>query len=51
MEAVTLVLELQDKFKQQDYHDILLARHLLPPELLNKAVEENFEAPLPAVQH
>ena len=38
-------LRLKDKFNQQDFHDFLLAQGLLPPEVLNKAVEENFIAP------
>ncbi len=35
-------LYLEDKFDQQEYHDFLLAQGLLPPELLRKAVKENF---------
>ena len=38
-------LRLKDKFNQQEFHDFLLAQGLLPPEVLNKAVEENFIAP------
>lgn len=38
-------LRLKDKFKQQEYHDFLLAQGLLPPEVLRKAVNENFIAP------
>ena len=38
-------LRLKDKFNQQDFHDFLLAQGLLPPELLSKAVSENFIAP------
>jgi len=38
-------LRLKDKFKQKDFHDFLLAQGLLPPEVLNKAVAENFIAP------
>ena len=38
-------LRLKDKFDQQEYHDFLLAQGLLPPEVLNKAVTENFIAP------
>jgi hypothetical protein len=43
-------LRLKDKFNQQDYHDFLLAQGLLPPELLNEAVQKNFVAPLMAAQ-
>jgi len=39
-------LRLQDAFRQKDFHDFLLAQGLLPPELLQKAVEENFVAPV-----
>ena len=39
-------LRLKDKFRQRDFHDFVLAQGLLPPEVLNKAVEENFIAPL-----
>ena len=38
-------LRLKDKFNQQEFHDFLLAQGLLPPEILNKAVTENFIAP------
>jgi len=38
-------LRLKDKFNQQDFHDFLLAQGLLPPAVLNRAVEENFIAP------
>ena len=38
-------LRLKDKFNQRDFHDFLLAQGLLPPEVLNKAVTENFIAP------
>jgi uncharacterized protein (DUF885 family) len=38
-------LRLKDKFNQQEFHDFLLAQGLLPPEVLNKAVAENFIAP------
>jgi hypothetical protein len=38
-------LRLKDKFNQQEFHDFLLAQGLLPPEILSKAVEENFIAP------
>jgi hypothetical protein len=39
-------LLLKDKFNQRDFHDFLLAQGLLPPEILNKAVEQNFINPL-----
>jgi hypothetical protein len=39
-------LRLKDKFSQQDFHDFILAQGLLPPEVLRKAVEENFINPL-----
>jgi len=38
-------LHLKDKFDQQEFHDFILAQGLLPPEVLNKAVAENFIAP------
>lgn len=38
-------LRLKDKFDQQEFHDFLLAQGLLPPEILEKAVTENFIAP------
>ena len=38
-------LRLKDKFNQQEFHDFLLAQGLLPPEILQKAVTENFIAP------
>ena len=38
-------LRLKDKFNQQEFHDFLLAQGLLPPEVLNRAVTENFIAP------
>lgn len=38
-------LRLQDGFNQQEFHDFLLAQGLLPPEMLSKAVRENFIAP------
>jgi len=41
----TTELRLKDKFDQQEFHDFLLAQGLLPPEILNKAVTENFIAP------
>jgi hypothetical protein len=39
-------LRLKDKFNQKDFHDFLLAQGLLPPEVLSKAVNENFIAPI-----
>lgn len=39
-------LRLKEKFNQQEFHDFILAQGLLPPEVLNKAVSENFIAPL-----
>jgi len=39
-------LRLKDKFNQQDFHDFLLAQGLLPPEVLQKAVDKNFIEPL-----
>jgi len=39
-------LLLKDQFNQQAYHDFLLAQGLLPPEVLHKAVVENFIGPL-----
>jgi len=41
-------LRLKDKFNQKDFHDFLLAQGLLPPEVLQKAVDENFIKPLMA---
>jgi hypothetical protein len=38
-------LRLKDRFEAREFHDFLLAQGLLPPEVLNKAVEENFAAP------
>ena len=38
-------LRLKDRFEAREFHDFLLAQGLLPPEVLNKAVEENFVAP------
>ncbi len=35
-------LALRNKFNQQAYHDFVLAQGLLPPELLTKAVMEEF---------
>ena len=39
-------LKLKEKFNQQDFHDFILSQGLLPPDLLAKAVEEDFVAPL-----
>jgi hypothetical protein len=39
-------LRLKDKFDQQDFHDFLLAQGLLPPEVLQRAVDKNFIKPL-----
>lgn len=41
----TTEARLKDHFNQQEYHDFLLAQGALPPELLAKAVKENFIAP------
>ena len=38
-------LRLKDKFSQQDFHDFILDQGLLPPDVLAKAVEDNFIAP------
>jgi hypothetical protein len=38
-------LRLKDKFNQREFHDFLLAQGLLPPEVLSKAIDENFIAP------
>jgi hypothetical protein len=38
-------LRLKDRFEAREFHDFLLAQGLLPPEVLNKAVEQNFVAP------
>jgi len=38
-------LKLKGKFNQREFHDFLLAQGLLPPEVLRKAVDENFIAP------
>jgi len=39
-------LRLKDRFNQKDFHDFILAQGLLPPDVLNRAVEVNFIAPL-----
>jgi hypothetical protein len=41
----TTEARLKDGFNQQEYHDFLLAQGALPPELLAKAVSDNFIAP------
>src|SRR5690606_151911 len=38
-------LALGDKFNQKEFHDFLLAQGILPPELMAKAVEEEFVKP------
>ncbi len=38
-------LKLKDKFNQKAFHDFILAQGLLPPDLLKKAVVENFITP------
>ena len=35
-------LALRDDFDQQSYHDFILAQGMLPPDLMNKAVMEDF---------
>jgi hypothetical protein len=39
-------LRLKERFNQRAFHDFLLAQGLLPPEVLNEAVERNFIQPL-----
>jgi len=39
-------LALGPKFRQQSYHDFIIAQGLLPPELLEKAVMEGYVKPL-----
>jgi hypothetical protein len=39
-------LRLRARFNQRDFHDFILAQGLLPAEILNAAVEENFVTPL-----
>jgi uncharacterized protein (DUF885 family) len=41
----TTEMRLKDKFNQKEFHDFLLAQGLLPPELLAKAVNQNFITP------
>src|SRR5690606_23988104 len=38
-------LALGEKFNQQEFHDFVLAQGLLPPDLMAKAVEEQFVKP------
>lgn len=38
----TTELKLKDQFKQKDFHDFILSQGLLPPDLLAKAVSEEF---------
>ena len=38
-------LRLKDRFDQQEFHDFLLDQGLLPPEVLQRAVDRNFIAP------
>ena len=38
-------LKLKDKFKDQEFHDFLLAQGLLPPEILAQSVEKYFIEP------
>ncbi|HKJ16311.1 MAG TPA: DUF885 domain-containing protein [Xanthomonadales bacterium] len=38
-------LRLKDQFNQKDYHDFILAQGLLPPDLLEDAIERNFITP------
>ncbi|MGD8384626.1 MAG: DUF885 domain-containing protein [Lysobacterales bacterium] len=38
-------MRLKERFNQREYHDFLLSQGLLPPELLAKAVDEEFVAP------
>jgi len=38
-------LRLKEQFNQREFHDFLLAQGLLPPEVLARAVEQNFIAP------
>ena len=44
-ERANTKLRLKDKFNQQEFHGFLLAQGLLLPEVLSKAVAENFIAP------
>ena len=38
-------LKLKEKFKDQEFHDFLLAQGLLPPEILAQSVEKYFIEP------
>jgi hypothetical protein len=38
-------LRLKEQFNQREFHDFLLAQGLLPPEVLARAVEQDFIAP------
>ena len=38
-------MRLREKFSAQEFHDFILAQGLLPPEVLNQAVTEEFIAP------
>jgi hypothetical protein len=38
-------LRLKDRFDQKEFHDFILAQGLLPPDVLSKAVQQNFIAP------
>jgi len=38
-------LQLREKFNQQEFHDFLLSQGLLPPEILEKAVFQDFIGP------
>ena len=38
-------LRLKEGFKQREFHDFILAQGLLPPDVLRKAVEQEFIAP------
>jgi hypothetical protein len=38
-------LRLKEQFNQREFHDFLLAQGLLPPEVLARAVKQNFIAP------
>jgi uncharacterized protein (DUF885 family) len=38
-------LMLRDKFNEREFHDFILAQGLLPPDLMAKAVEQEFIKP------
>ena len=44
LRAETEIL-LADNFVQKDFHDFILAQGMLPPQLMKKAVMENFVNP------